>query len=497
MRKRAIATLMATLIFVLGFSALNLTAKAAEIVSYKVNGTPVRFVLDRKTMTATVDGDASQVTLPEKIKINGYLYFKVVGAQTEQVTNDKPEDTTKTDNAAKTENTAKTEQTTQPTQNKAETTEVVKPYVNVNPEKSSIVRVGRKTYPAYTGDRSLLTGFSKKTGGFQEFYSGSGFQGKNDQYMLKSNADGSFFGTVTFQTSLSEAERDMVTYEVVDVTPKAFKEMFEAMGVKSGVKVEKGENVTGTKVKKVNGVNYGFTWFGTKLTVKAEQGTRAVKIIAKRGSEVLDYTYFIANSNYGKNAADMKLYDEVRHRIEDVLWTDDMTNLEKLQSMAAYLNKTMRYPGSEACEKGSKWWNDFSVDGKDLFYNFNCHDISNHMMIYQGGIGTCHTAYMLIDVAKRDLGLPYVYIVNGKEADMVDPSKVGYLTSDEGVFIGAVKCSLNPAALDHTTFWYKEAGAWKTSQFFRKQGDDNPNIKGIEVAGNQLSKNVGEIIKLK
>ena len=64
MRKRVIATLMATLIFVLGFFALNLNAKAAEIVSVKVNGTPVRFVLDRKTMTATVDGDASGIILP-------------------------------------------------------------------------------------------------------------------------------------------------------------------------------------------------------------------------------------------------------------------------------------------------------------------------------------------------------------------------------------------------------------------------------------------------
>lgn len=507
MRKRVIATLMATLIFVLGFFALNLNAKAAEIVSVKVNGTPVRFVLDRRTMTATVDGDASGVTLPEKIKINGYLYFKVVGAETETKTETtqpvtKQETATKQetkDTTTKSKQTTQATQTTQTTQNKTTTTETVKPTKTVNPEKSDTVRVGRKTYPAYTGDRNLLTGFSKKTGGFFELSSPDGYLGKYGYYHLTPNSDGSFLGAVTFQTSLSEAERDMVTFEAVDVTPKAFKEMFEAMGVSDGAKVEKGENVTGTKVKKVNGVKYGYTWFGVKLTVKAEQGTRAVKILAKRGNEVIDTVYLVSHSDYGKKAskADMELYDEVRHRIESALWTDDMTNLEKLQAVAAYLNKTLRYPGTEACEKGSKWWNDFSVDGKDLFYDINCDDISNYIMIYQGGIKTCYAAYNLVHVAKRDLGLPYVYIVNGREADMVDVSTVRYLTSDEGVFIGAQSCSTNPSAGDHVTLWYKEAGSWKTSQFFRKLGDDNPKVKALDVAGNTNSKKVGAIIKLK
>lgn len=70
--------------------------------------------------------------------------------------------------------------------------------------------------------------------------------------------------------------------------------------------------------------------------------------------------------------------------------------------------------------------------------------MSNYIMFYQGGIKTCYTAYNLMDLAKRDLGLPAVYVENGRATDMTDPSKARYLTADEGVFIGAVKCSRNP-----------------------------------------------------
>ncbi len=509
MRKRVIATLMATLIFVLGFSALNLTAKAAEIVSVKVNGTPVRFVLDRKTMTATVDGDASQVTLPEKIKINGYLYFKVVGGEEEAAKADNKGTTGKADKGttdktttgsaskvdkATTDNRGKTDKPSTANNDSKVTTGNT-----ANIETSDEILVGRKRYPAYKGDRNLLTGFSNKTGGFQEFHAGDGYQGRYDYHLFKTNEDGSFYRTITFQTSLGEAELDKVTFEVIDVTPKAFKELFDAMNVPDGARVSMGETVTGTKTKKINGVSYGFTFFGKVLTVEAKQGTRAVKVVAKRDGKVIDAAYLISNSNFGKkaSAADMRLYDTVRHKIESVLWTDGMSNLEKLEAMAAYLNKTLRYPGTQACEKGTKWWNDFSVDGKDLFYNINCDDMSNYIMFYQGGIKTCYAAYNLMDLAKRDLGLPAVYVENGRATDMTDPSKARYLTADEGVFIGAVKCSRNPSALDHVTLWYKEAGAWKTSQFFRKPGDGNPNIKGIDVAGNTSAKAVGEIIKLR
>lgn len=500
MRKRVIATLMATLIFVSGFSALTLRADAAEIVSVKVSGTKVQFVLDRKTMTATVDGDASGVTLPEKIKINGYLYFKVVGKDGEFVSasNGEKKVETATDTKAKTDKTTNsTTGTTKTTTDKAKTDKTTK--TKTSQEEPDYVVVGKKKLPAYKGDRSLLTGWTKKNSGFQEFSFLGGFNGHLNYFSMRPNADGSFTGSVPFETSISEAERDRVTFETVDVTPNAFKEMFKSMGIPDGIKLEK-ENVTGTRQKTVDGVKYGYTYYGVKLTIKAEQGTRAVKIVAKRGGKVIDIVYLISHSDYGKDAsdADMRLYDAVRHKIESVLWKDGMSNLEKLEAMAAYLNKTLRYPGTEACSKGSKWWDDFSVDGKRLFYDLDCDDMSNYMMFYQGGIKTCYAAYNLMYVAEKDLGLPKVYVENGRATDMTDPSKVRYLTADEGVFIGAVKCSRNPEAKDHVTLWYKEAGAWTGQSLFRKVSEvGGPKIRGIDVAGNISSKKVGEIIKLK
>ena len=67
---------------------------------------------------------------------------------------------------------------------------------------------------------------------------------------------------------------------------------------------------------------------------------------------------------------DEALYTKVRHKVEDRLWTDDMTNMQKLYKIANYICDTTHYPGKGCTDKdiNPTFWNDFSVDGVELFY---------------------------------------------------------------------------------------------------------------------------------
>ena len=47
----------------------------------------------------------------------------------------------------------------------------------------------------------------------------------------------------------------------------------------------------------------------------------------------------------------MMFYAMVRHKIEDALWTDDMTTLEKLCAIADYINQTTHYPFTDTVTK--------------------------------------------------------------------------------------------------------------------------------------------------
>ena len=130
-----------------------------------------------------------------------------------------------------------------------------------------------------------------------------------------------------------------------------------------------------------------------------------------------------------------------------------MSNLEKLQAVAAYISKTTHYPNTNAATKegNPQWWQKWSVEGVDLFYNMVNDPTLNGIMKFQGGITTCVAADQLNIVATEDLGLRYLYDGDKDE-----------VASGEGVWIGMGSYSSNPGNPYHESLIYKSANEEKT-----------------------------------
>lgn len=187
-----------------------------------------------------------------------------------------------------------------------------------------------------------------------------------------------------------------------------------------------------------------------KLTVKAGVGVRVCKIKAYRDDTLYDVIY-IATQPYDdkENYLDEEYYAHARHKVEAKIWTDDMTNLQKLNALASYISTTTHYPGSGCTKKATNptFWNAFSVDGIDLYYNmYRTMSTLNRIMDLQGGITTCVGVDIVQKAATDDMGLPYLY-----------DSTTGTIADGEGVWLGIKSYSSNPSAAYHVSVIYKDA----------------------------------------
>lgn len=275
-------------------------------------------------------------------------------------------------------------------------------------------------------------------------------------------ADGTATLSVNFFSNSDEAWMDEhVTFEAQDVTANAYAKMFVDMGIAwtaPRVTVASGTGQINRNLKSPEKILLPYNdegprpcseirVTGKKVTVDLGPGTRVVKVIAKRDGTPVDYIYLGTTNNKPKDesaAFDQALYKRVRERIEAQLWTEGMSNGDKIGKICGYINATTHYPDSAATSpyENPTYWKDWSVDGWILEY-WMFEDITlSRIMAFQGGITDCYAAEILKDVAKEDLGLPYLF--DGKT-----------YAAGEGVWIGQGSMSTNPGSPGHVTLWYQ------------------------------------------
>lgn len=280
------------------------------------------------------------------------------------------------------------------------------------------------------------------------------------------SSDGSNIYSIDFYCNSDERWLDnYVTFEVVDVTPTAYANMYADMGVAyvaPEMKIVSAE----ASINKIQSYGYSITinepftdngpgnynetaTSGKEITIKAGASVRVVKLIAKKDGKVLDDIYLgssgcDADGNY--SAYDLNLYEQVRHRVEQKIWDENMSNVDKITAMAEYISKTTHYPGTEVTKKeyNPTFWENWSVDDTELFYNMFNDVILNRTMDLQGGIVTCLAAELLNTVATEDLGLPYLYDAATDE-----------IAAGEGVWLVSGSYSSNPGNPYHYSLKYK------------------------------------------
>ncbi|MDE6567309.1 MAG: Ig-like domain-containing protein [Lachnospiraceae bacterium] len=282
----------------------------------------------------------------------------------------------------------------------------------------------------------------------------------------KRDADGNHIYTTRFLSNGSVNWANDVVFDVKDVTPNAYREMYDAMGIESGDISLTTKTVTSWYYNYPHDIMEPLddsedtpviqtetATVDQNLTIHAKMGTRVIKITAKRAGVILDTIYLTASNHtassyYDYAPQDLELYAAVRHKIEDALWTDDMTTPEKLGAIADYINQTTHYPFTDTVTKeyNPAFWENWSIDDKMLYYDIGNDPILNRTMDLQGGIVTCQAASIIERVATEDLELPYLY-------DSVSDT----VLDGEGVWIGMGSYSTNPYAPNHQTLWYKDA----------------------------------------
>lgn len=242
-----------------------------------------------------------------------------------------------------------------------------------------------------------------------------------------------------------------VTFEIEDVTPKQIKQIFKDLGVESNHELEL-EVQTGTynyrgykeqfmEIEKKGPITYkNYIMSSKTLTVRAGITTRAIKVTAKVNGKVVDTMYTGGGSKTIFESEDYKLCTELRHRIESKLWTDDMSNYEKLKVMGEYLSSTTHYPGSASVSEAVNptLWDRYGIDGKGLCYDMMSDVLMNTFALYQGGFAKCTAVSTLRAIAIDDLGIVSDHTAEG-----------------ESVWIGSGSYSSAPYNPSHSSLIYQ------------------------------------------
>lgn len=233
---------------------------------------------------------------------------------------------------------------------------------------------------------------------------------------------------------------DDVEYEVTDVTPSAWVNVYADLGVTG----------TAPTLTAADDREFDKKWEGEQtLTIHAGPGTRAVRVVAKKGGNVLDTIYMTVScqksdrsDRYDFSEWDVEMYRRVRQKVEAKIWTDDMTTHQKLFAITEYLNSVMHYPDTATSSKqyNPSYWEKWEIDGTGNLYKGTGPD--GLMMCYMGGMGDCWTGVTLLErVAVDDLGL-----------SGTDPEGDG-----EGCWITQGAKSSAPDNPLHRTFRYRDS----------------------------------------
>ena len=251
-----------------------------------------------------------------------------------------------------------------------------------------------------------------------------------------------------------------ITFKVSDVTPKEYRNLMDWAGWNTSepeIKVETYnlQGIYGEVPSVTTPVTSGKVAFSgkamsqCKLTVTAGAGVRVCRLDAYRDGVLYD-TMYVAAKPYDEagNLLDTELYTKVRRNVEQKLWTDDMSNYDKLDALADYISTTAHYPKYKCTQKevNPTLWDSFAVDDVALYYDMFNMPVLNRAMALRGGIITCVAVDIVCAAAEEDLGLKYLY---DKATDTV--------AEGEGVWLAIGSASTNPGAGAHESLAYKNA----------------------------------------
>lgn len=252
-----------------------------------------------------------------------------------------------------------------------------------------------------------------------------------------------------------------ITFKVSDVTPKEYRNLMDWAGWNTSEPEIKEETccnlqgVYGEVTSVTTPVTSGKVAFSgkamsqCKLTVTAGAGVRVCRLDAYRDGVLYD-TMYVAAKPYDEagNLLDTELYTKVRRNVEQKLWTDDMSNYDKLDALADYISTTAHYPKYKCTQKevNPTLWDSFAVDDVALYYDMFNMPVLNRAMALRGGIITCVAVDIVCAAAEEDLGLKYLY---DKATDTV--------AEGEGVWLAIESASTNPGAGAHESLAYKNA----------------------------------------
>lgn len=252
-----------------------------------------------------------------------------------------------------------------------------------------------------------------------------------------------------------------ITFKVSDVTPKEYRNLMDWAGWNTSEPEIKEETccnlqgVYGEVTSVTTPVTSGKVAFSgkamsqCKLTVTASAGVRVCRLDAYRDGVLYD-TMYVAAKPYDEagNLLDTELYTKVRRNVEQKLWTDDMSNYDKLDALADYISTTAHYPKYKCTQKevNPTLWDSFAVDDVALYYDMFNMPVLNRAMALRGGIITCVAVDIVCAAAEEDLGLKYLY---DKATDTV--------AEGEGVWLAIGSASTNPGAGAHESLSYKNA----------------------------------------
>lgn len=299
-------------------------------------------------------------------------------------------------------------------------------------------------------------------GGFfiSSYTSGTTTKSFSTKTIIKKNGKGTIATSYESEADAAWVKKHM-TFKAVDATPPAYKKAVIAAGWNVSaptVKVTTSDLGDGyyESIPLTTPVTSGEVMYSdsrsmskSRIEVTLGEGVRVCRVDAYKDGVLYDSIY-IATQPYDEdgNYLDDDLYTKTRRQIEAKLWTDDMTNYQKLCVLANYINSTAHYPGSGSTQKETNptFWKNFSVDGIDLYYRMFNMPRLNRVMALRGGTITCFAVEVVSAAAVEDLGLPYLY----NKADNT-------IADGEGVYLARGSASSNPYAAMHESVIYIDA----------------------------------------
>lgn len=261
-----------------------------------------------------------------------------------------------------------------------------------------------------------------------------------------------------------------VQFDVEDITPPAYKKLVRDMGypdIPMKVEVTRKATSSGSVFGPYGSAPVSNTWDepykvinGRKsqaiIKVTGGFGLQDVKITAKRDGKEIDSYYMLCNFRQSSSTtAANNLYRDVRRKIEAQLWTNSMTNLEKLQALADYIKRSARYPNGASIDLQYNpiYKRDYAI--KDIGgapYFSTIDDPFYKAMELQGGPASCIAVYVLKDAAVEDLGIRDISDYNSDHMQ----ERPADTSPREGIWIGTGKMSLIPADARHYSLVYRD-----------------------------------------